>query len=126
LRRSYLLTEEIHGGIDLGTFLRAGREPGPVLIQQAARLIARLHDEGFSHRDLKESNLIIGSDDRVYVIDLDGLKYVKKLSNHRLVSDLERLLRGVNRHPVVTRRHRVLFLFGYCRARKLRKIPRAD
>ena len=126
LRRSYLLTEEIHGGIDLGAFLRAGRQPGPALIQQAARLIAKLHDEGFSHRDLKESNLIIGSDDRVYVIDLDGLKYVKKLSNHRSAADLERLLRGVNRHPVVTRRHRVLFLFGYCRARKLQKVPRAD
>lgn len=126
LRRSYLLTEEIHGGIDLGAFLRAGREPEPTLIQQAARLIAKLHDEGFSHRDLKESNLIIGSDGRIYVIDLDGLKFLKTVSNHRSATDLERLLRGVNRHPVVTRRHRVLFLLGYCRARKLRTIPRAD
>jgi tRNA A-37 threonylcarbamoyl transferase component Bud32 len=125
LLRSYLLMEEIAGAIDLGTYLRTTRAPDPSLASQAGRLIARLHDEGFSHRDLKESNLVVGADARLSVLDLDSLYFVGKVSERRCAADLARLARGMAKYPVVTASQRAAFLRAYCRARGLRRVPRA-
>jgi tRNA A-37 threonylcarbamoyl transferase component Bud32 len=124
LRRSYFLMEEIRGATDLGTILRTGREPKSTLVDQVATLVARLHEEGFSHRDLKETNLVLDDQGNLYVLDLDGLKFRERIPERRAALDLLRLARGTEAYPAVTRRHRVRFLREYCRLRGLRRIPR--
>jgi tRNA A-37 threonylcarbamoyl transferase component Bud32 len=91
---------------------------------QAGRLVAKLHNEGFSHRDLKESNLVVGTDGRLYLLDLDGLNFVGDVRESRCATDLGRLARGMEKYPVLKTQHRVVFLMAYCRARGLRRVPR--
>ena len=124
LLRSYLLMEEIAGAIDLGTYLRTNPEPKLTLARQTGRLIARLHEEGFSHRDLKETNLVIGDDGILYLLDLDGLSFLHDVSEDRCAADLARLADGVVKYPAVKARHRIAFLRAYCRARQLKRVPR--
>lgn len=124
LLRSYLLMEEITGAVDLGAHLRANGAPSLALVVQAGRLIARLHDQGFSHRDLKESNLLVGADGRIYLLDLDSLYFVEHVSEWRGATDLARLARGVEKYPALKAQHRVVFLLAYCRARGLKRVPR--
>jgi len=126
LLRSYFLMEEIAGAVDLGVYLATGREPERAVIEQAARLVGRLHEEGFSHRDLKETNLVLGADGTLYLLDLDGLAFLKRVVERRAALDLLRLARGVRAYPGVTRRHRVEFLLKYCRVRELRRVPRLN
>lgn len=124
LTRSYLLMEEIPDAIDLTKYLRAGGTPEPEIVHAAARLLARLHDEGFSHRDLKESNLVLGPHRQLYLIDLDGLTFLGTVPPERAAADLERLARGAAKHPAVTRLDRSRFYRTYLRARRLRQLPR--
>lgn len=118
LLRSYLLMEEIPGAMDLTAYLRRGNAPEPAVIRAAAELLARLHHEGFSHRDLKESNLVLDSCGKLHLIDLDGMDYLGRVSDAQAAADLERLARGVAAYPQVTRAHREHFLRGYWRARR--------
>jgi len=122
--QSYMLMEEIHGAVDLAKYFRDGAKPDPNLVQEAARLIARLHNEGFSHRDLKESNLVIGDHGRLYLIDLDGMTFLQNVPDDRAALDLARLDRGVAKYSAVTARDRIRFLFTYCRSRGIRRVPR--
>lgn len=124
LIRSYMVMEEIAGAIDLGAKLRENREVEISLARQAGRLIAKLHDEGFSHRDLKESNLLVNTQNGLHLIDLDGVTFLREVSDCRCAADLGRLAQGVSKYPAVTIRHRFAFLLSYCRARQLRRIPR--
>ena len=126
LLRSYLLMEEIAGAMDLGVYLSGGRAPEVKVIRQAAALVARLHEEGFTHRDLKESNLILGADGRLSVIDLEGLEHVGLVEERRAALDLARFARGVAAGRGVTRAHRMLFLRHYCRVRGRRRVPREN
>lgn len=119
---SYFLMEEVAGAVDLGKLLRGGWAPDLALVRQAAQLIARLHNDGFSHRDLKESNLVLSEAGRLHILDLDGLKFMGELPLARAGADLERLLRGVAKFPVVTFQHRRLFIREYCRCRGLRTL----
>lgn len=124
LTRSYLLMEEIPDATDLAKFFRAEGKPTPELIRNAARLIARLHDEGFSHRDLKESNLVLSGDGRLHLIDLDGLSFQGNIPSQRAAADLARLVRGLSKFPQVNAAARAGFLLAYCRYRRIRKVPR--
>jgi tRNA A-37 threonylcarbamoyl transferase component Bud32 len=125
LVQSYVLMEEIQGAVDLTKYFRDGGKPEIKLIREAARLIAKLHNEGFSHRDLKASNLIMGGQGRLYLIDLDGLTFLQNVSDDREALDLERFDRGVAKYSVVTTRDRIRFLLTYCRSRGIRRVPRA-
>lgn len=126
LLNSYLVTKEIPGATDLGEILKSGGKPDRTLVRQAGQLIGQLHDEGFSHGDLKETNLVRGSDGRLYLLDLDALEFLKKVPAERAAADLARLLKGANKFPAVTRAERVDFLLSYCRTRNLLLVPRVS
>lgn len=117
LLRSYVLMEAIPGAIDLGQRLAQGGPPDPGLIRQAAELIGCLHREGLTHRDLKETNLVLDTKGRLHLLDLDGLEFVDMVDDARAEADLERFARGVNRFPAVQPEHRAIFLRHYRRAR---------
>jgi len=118
---SYQLMEEIPRARTLQNFLRAGGSLDGGLIRHAARVVGRLHDEGFTHGDLNERNLLMDEQGRFFLIDLDALELS---SRPRAALDLGRLARDMSRHAQVTRAHREAFLRHYCRARGLREVPR--
>jgi tRNA A-37 threonylcarbamoyl transferase component Bud32 len=124
LARSYFLMEEVAGATDLGKLLRGGWVPELDSVKQAALLIAKLHNEGFSHRDLKESNLVLGTEGKLSILDLDGLQFLGQVTRMRALLDLDRLARGVGKFPSVTARHRRLFWRTYCRACRSGRIRR--
>ncbi|MEO6035431.1 MAG: lipopolysaccharide kinase InaA family protein [Verrucomicrobiota bacterium] len=91
-----------------------------VFIERLAELIAKLHDEGFAHRDLREANILFRLDGEPSLIDLDGLRYVKKTSARRAASDIARLMQGIKGElKKVPASQRVCFLKKYCQIRQL-------
>jgi tRNA A-37 threonylcarbamoyl transferase component Bud32 len=122
VRRSYLLMEEIPGATSLGAYLQRCPALDLALVRQAAQLVGSIHRLGLTHRDLKETNLVLDGAGRLYLLDLEGLDYVDVVSPQRTAADLERLARGVQKYPVVTARHRAAFLRHYCRVRGLTRL----
>lgn len=112
---SYFLMEEIPGATSLNDRIKADSKPTRALIESVAALIGRLHREGFSHRDLKATNIVFDQQDQPYLIDLDGLAYLGKITQARARADLARLARGV---AELTRRERMMFLRDYLRVRE--------
>jgi tRNA A-37 threonylcarbamoyl transferase component Bud32 len=125
LRNSYLVVEEVTGARDLGECLAEAKRVSPELLRRVADLVARLHQEGFSHRDLKETNLLVDSSGRPHLIDLDGLVFLMFTPEERAARDLARLGRAAAKYPSVTLPDRVVFLRRYCKARGLGHVPRS-
>jgi tRNA A-37 threonylcarbamoyl transferase component Bud32 len=116
LLRCYLVMEAIPGAVDLGHWPGDPRHAA----RSAAGLIARLHNEGFSHRDLKESNLVFDANGKLFLIDLDGLTFLKEVPIRRAAMDLARLAEAASNLSHGGRRERLLFIRTYCVARGLR------
>ena len=93
VRQSYFLMEQLEGE-DLQSLLVGSSLDGG-LARAAGELLGRLHEEGFSHRDLKATNVICGPENRLSLIDLDGLEYCGEVPPARARADLERFCRGV-------------------------------
>ena len=96
---------------------RDGPELDQRLIESIGHLLGRLHGEGFSHRDLKSSNIILDSSAQPRLIDLDGLTFIGELPSARAKTDLERIARSVATAASVGRRQRIRFLRAYLRSR---------
>ncbi len=112
LLRSYFVMEELKNVRDVSQWPGNRRQTA----RRVGELIARLHEAGFSHRDLKESNIVLDPDGRPALLDLEGLKFDGCVSPRRAAADLKRLARI----PQAGRMERVAFLFRYCKTRKLR------
>ena len=109
--RSFVLMEEIPGAHD------AAHASAPELVS-LARLIARLHHEGFTHRDLKETNILFRAG-VPHLIDLDGLKFVATVTHPEAAANLRRLAEGLLVAGKLTRAHLLAGLRAYCRVRKV-------
>lgn len=116
LLRSYLLMEEIPGAVDLGKWQGGGRHAA----RSIAELLGKLHNEGFMHRDLKETNIVFDNAGRVFLLDLEGLDYVKAVSNRRAAADLARLSRAAQNLTQLSKADRLTFIRCYCKARGIR------
>lgn len=115
-RRSYLLMKEVSGARHLGIW----RDSKMAGIRAVAQFLGRLHEEGFRHRDLKETNLLFDDHQRLHLIDLEGLSFVGSVSPEVARADLSRLEKGLARD--LTRADRRRFIHIYCRTRNL--LPR--
>jgi tRNA A-37 threonylcarbamoyl transferase component Bud32 len=110
------LMEEIPGAVDLGHWQGAGRHAA----QAVAVLVGKLHNEGFRHRDLKETNIVFDHAGRAFLLDLEGLDYLKAVSNRRAAADLARLARAAQGLPQFSSTDRRCFLRCYCKTRGIR------
>ena len=110
--RSYLVMEKMAEAKDLADV----NYDDPSLIKRLAELIGKMHAEGFVHRDLKASNILVDSDGNPHLIDLDGLSYLGKVSAYAAASNLKRLERGLLGKPIFTRLNWMSFLRVYCHA----------
>ncbi|MBI4583568.1 MAG: Hpt domain-containing protein [Planctomycetes bacterium] len=115
LRCSYLLMEEIAGAENLSTW-KGGRRQA---VERIACLIGRLHEHGFSHRDLKQTNILFDPAGNPHLIDMEGLRFRKRLTIPRAARDLSRLFRAASQIPQLTRADKLRFLKCYCRCRGL-------
>ena len=109
--RSYLVMEKIAEAKDLADM----NYDMPNLTRSLAKLIGKMHAEGFVHRDLKASNILIDPYGKPYLIDLDGLTYSRQVSARMAVSNLKRLERGLIGKPLFTKLNWISFLRVYCR-----------
>lgn len=114
--RSYLLMEEIPGARHLGHWQGDGHHAA----RQVADLLAQLHNEGFHHRDLKETNLVFDAAGRAVLLDLEGLAFLGVVPPRRAAADLARLARAARKLTQFSRAHWQTFLRRYCRGRGLR------
>ena len=90
-----VLVMEFVDGVSFDEVIAAG-SAGPPLLEMAAAVVHALHAAGFVHRDLKASNLLLGRDGRLRVIDLDGARRAPRgPSLARRARDLARLAASV-------------------------------
>lgn len=113
---SYLLMKELKGAVPL----EEATQDQSCLVAGVARLVGRLHDEGFSHRDLKITNLMVGPKGQLYLIDLEGLRFVGRIGVRRAHADLERLQRSALTIPTLEPGWLRPFLRAYCQVRRIR------
>ncbi len=124
LKPSYLATEWIDGALPLDAFARGANDwarsrSRAVLCdaaRQLGRLIATLHNRGFSHRDLKSANLLArerGGRVEVFLIDLDGASRAYLRLERTRLKNLARLVQATTRMACVTQTLRCRFLQFY-------------
>ena len=105
--------KELTGAVDLGQW-KGDR------LQMSGRfghLIGMLHRKGFTHRDLKPTNLLITPDGSPYLIDLDGLRRPGSVSRHRAVADLVKLARRMVELSTLSPKEAAWFVAGYASER---------
>jgi len=114
-----LLATEAVKGEKLSDWLRS-RPPAAerrAVARRLAHLVRRMHDAGFSHRDLKAPNLLVspahGEAARPVLVDLDGLAYKGYVSEGRRAKDLMRLSVSLEEWGVARATDRLRFLRAY-------------
>lgn len=121
---SVLLTEAVPGALDLETHLKrehAARAPRDwfrhkrELCEMLVRHVRRLQERGFWHRDCKAGNILVATQPRLklFWIDMDGLRLVKRLSRAQQLTPLMRLHVSLLSVPGLTRADRLRFLKSY-------------
>jgi tRNA A-37 threonylcarbamoyl transferase component Bud32 len=113
LLRSYLVTETIQEASILDQ-CQADRIEAA---RNVAALVARLHDEGFIHRDLNPTNVLFDQGDRLLFVDLDTMRYLRVVPPRRALDDLARFSRKALLSSRISRTGRARFLKEYCRLR---------
>jgi tRNA A-37 threonylcarbamoyl transferase component Bud32 len=127
----YLLTEKVADALDLRSFVDHLHTLPPAesrlhlrrLIDQTAHVLAKLHQRRLSHRDLKAANVLVsgvstlssGGHVSLQLIDLVGVRRLRKLRRERRVQNLARLNVSFHHHPGLTRSDRLRFLRVYLR-----------
>lgn len=121
---SYLVTEWLEGACDLhlygwelvGRTAEARRRRIRQVAAAAGKVVGRLHDAGFTHRDLKGNNLLAresADDVELFLIDLDGLRHGGRPTRAACCKNLTRLALSAEMHPWVSRSDRLRFLRAY-------------
>lgn len=118
-RSAYLITEEIRGATTLAKLIDKKRWPSRIVVHRLAGLIARLHNQGFSHRDLKSTNILFDSALEPFLIDLDGIRSVEAIGEERAAADLAVLARGTLLVHHVSPISGWRFLKRYCELRRM-------
>jgi len=132
---SILITETVHGP-HLNQFLqpRLARLADPQLadlseeqqstlahdaLANLGRMVQRLHDNNFAHRDLKSTNILVHwqtcASPQAVLIDLDGLRRLRRISSRRRFRGLMRLNVSLLACTSISHTGRLRMLLGYLR-----------
>jgi len=116
--------------IDVGRLLDSarcgeiGRSEVRLVARAAGELVRRLHDVGFVHADLTPRNMLVEraslatNEPALWIVDLEGARFVSDLGDAERRDNLRRLLRFVDRREerdgnALTRTDYVRFARGY-------------
>jgi tRNA A-37 threonylcarbamoyl transferase component Bud32 len=110
---SYFVMEEIRGATQLQKWCGDRRQA----TRRVAQLLGKLHHAGFTHRDLKSTNIVFAENGLAYLLDLEGLRYVRNVSEKQAAADLARLARSVRELSRLSQADCLCFLKHYCRCR---------
>jgi tRNA A-37 threonylcarbamoyl transferase component Bud32 len=99
----YLISEEIGGAGPLRRELEASRQDVArrrEILQLLGGLAAGFHVNGFSHRDLKDTNVLVTDDGRVrlWAVDYDGVRRARWLTRRRVRKDFRPTLHSLRSH----------------------------
>jgi tRNA A-37 threonylcarbamoyl transferase component Bud32 len=115
VRDTLVMTEAV-AGEPLSDWLRRGPPAAERrrVVRELARMIRRMHDAGFSHRDLKAPNILIApAGGQPVLVDLDGLREGAAVSAGRRARDLMRLSVSLDEWGVARQADRLRFLRTY-------------
>jgi len=133
---SILITETVSDAVPLGRFLNrylggegsgdplerpAQRRLAREVLWQLGRLVRRLHEAGFAHRDLKSANLLVHwrqgqtVPPELVLVNLEGMRRVPLVTARQEFRGLMRLNVSLLNCPVVNRAGRLRMLMGYLR-----------
>jgi len=115
---AYLICDEVPGAQTLAGIAREGNCCPRRAVERLASVLARMHDRGFIHRDLKSTNILFDNDLNPWLIDMDGVHFVRKVSLPQIIRDFSVLAKVLIRNPQL-RRGALRFLVCYCRQRGL-------
>jgi serine/threonine protein kinase len=118
-RRAYLVTEWVARATTLNDRLARDRSLPRDQVYKLADLLARLHQNGFSHRDLKSSNILFDANSQPCLIDLDGVRAYPSMNLTRTAADLSRFAWEFVKYPSLLKWHGRRFLRYYCKQRSL-------
>lgn len=88
-----------------------------VVAPRLGEILARLHNAGFTHRDLKPTNIIVDPFGNISLVDLDGVRFRGTVPDPVTAKNLARLLRAPGKIGRLQPAHIRMFLRHYCRAR---------
>jgi len=121
---SYLATEWIEGALPIDKFVYATRDLPPAesrsfLRRTAAELgslLGRMHAAGFSHRDLKSTNVLArncAGQIELFLLDLDGASRNRVFKSHVRLLNLTRLVIATDEVAGITHAIRLRVLLAY-------------
>jgi tRNA A-37 threonylcarbamoyl transferase component Bud32 len=117
---AYVISDEVPAAQTLAAAVRKPGVSARSLAERLAPVLARLHDCGFVHRDLKPSNILLDGGFNPWLIDMDGLHFVKNVTAPQVVRDLRVLATVLNQRPQL-RPVALRFLVRYYRHRGLKE-----
>jgi len=113
-RAAYLITEEVPNARTLASLFTSKRK----IPSGIPEMIARLHESGLSHRDLKWTNILFDQQFTPWLIDLDGLRRMPRVPDDRAQGDLLTLARCFKPYPLTLKWSGARFLYRYCALQK--------
>lgn len=114
---AYTICDEVPGAQPLHAWVRDGGKDARAVTERLADVLARLHERGFVHRDLKSSNVLLDRELNPWLIDMDGVRYLGSVSLAQSARDLATLARVLQHAPARLRWSGARFLRRYCRQR---------
>lgn len=122
--RAYLLSMEIAPARTLKQTVREHQRVPRPLERPLAELLARLHTAGFTHGDLKATNILLKPDGQPWFIDFDGVRQFSSVPRKWALKDLARLAAGIREADgELSLRTAARFLRHYCALRQLPAWP---
>jgi len=123
--KSFFITEEINGGKTVDRYWRGalaalaereGYHRRRLFMEGLALLFRSLHEQGVYHNDLKDANILVvkgerSLNDSFFLLDLEGIRNYKQLSQRRRIKNLVQLNRTLGRY--VRRAAKLYFLKHY-------------
>lgn len=93
--RAYVLSLEVRPGHTLNQVVRENGSVPTRLQATLGRLLGRLHAAGFTHGDLKATNILLDDNGEPTFIDFDGVRQFAAVPREWAVRDLARLANGI-------------------------------